>query len=304
MVSNSDVCPDAIARTERAIRSFIRRTPLLHDGDLTLKLEGLQHSGSFKARGAFANLVGRPIPKAGVVAASGGNHGAAVAYAAMALEIPAVIFVPFVSSPAKIDRIKAYGARVVVGGAGYTEAYEASLAYVNLTGALAIHAFDSIETILGQGTLAKEFDEDAPDIDTLLVGVGGAGLIAGIVGWYEHRIKIVGVEPFWAPTLQYALAAGSPVDAPVGSVAIDSLAPRRVGALPFAVIQQSISDVVLVEDTEIIAAQAALWERYRLVGEPGGSAAYAAFLSRAYKASKGERIGIVVSGANAVVSWN
>jgi len=304
MVSEAKVCRDAVIETERAIRPYIRRTPLLRDGSLTLKLEGLQHAGSFKARGAFANLVGRDVPDAGVVAASGGNHGAAVAYAAMALGVRAVIFVPDVSSPAKVDRITAYGARVVVGGAGYSDAYEASLAYVRDTGALAIHAFDSVHTVLGQGTLAKELEEDAPDLDTVLVAVGGAGLVAGITAWYEGRVKVVAVEPSGAPTLHDALRAGAPVDAAVGSVAIDSLAPRRVGALPFAIVSRHVRDVAIVDDAAIDAARAALWDRYRVVAEPGGAAAYAALVCGAYRPAEGERVGIVVSGANTVLTWS
>ncbi len=293
----------AIVATERAIRPYVRRTPALTDGALTLKLEGFQHAGSFKTRGAFANLLLRDVPAAGVVAASGGNHGAAVAYAAMTLGVPAVIFVPSVSSPAKVALIRRFGAEIVIGGAGYSDAYEASVAHVARTGALAVHAFDAPETILGQATLGMELEESNADLGTILVGVGGGGLIAGIASWYDGRAKIVAVEPEGAPTLRDALAAGAPVDAPVGSVAIDSLAPRRVGELTFAVARALVAGVVLVSDDEIRAAQAALWERYRVVAEPGGAAAYAALLAGRYAPRSGERVGVVVSGANATLSW-
>ncbi len=291
-----------IVATERTIRPYIRRTPVLSDGAVTLKLEGLQHTGSFKTRGAFANLLLRDVPAAGVVAASGGNHGAAVAYAAMTLGVPAAIFVPSVSSPAKVALIRRFGAEIVIGGAGYSDAYEASLAHVARTGALAVHAFDAPETILGQATLGMELEESTPDLDTILVGVGGGGLIAGIASWYDGRAKIVGAEPEGAPTLHVALSAGAPVDAPVGSVAIDSLAPRRVGELTFAIARALVAGVVLVSDDEIRAAQSALWERYRIVAEPGAAAAYGALLAGRYAAARGERIGVVVSGANAALA--
>jgi threonine dehydratase len=270
---------------------------------LALKLEMLQHAGSFKTRGAFANVLLREIPPAGVVAASGGNHGAAVAYAAMTLGIPAVIFVPSVSSPAKVELIRRYGAEIVIGGAGYSDAYEASVAHVARTGALAVHAFDAPETILGQGTLAMELEESHPNLDTVLVGVGGGGLIAGIAAWYAGRVKVVAVEPEGAPTLRDAFAAGAPVDAPVGSVAVDSLAPRRVGALTFAIARSFVApETVLVSDDEIVAGQRALWERYRIIAEPGGAAAYAALVSQRYVPARDERVAVVISGANTTPS--
>ncbi len=219
---------DDITSTERVIRPHIRRTPIVTvDGadfdlgglQLTFKLEQLQHAGVFKTRGAFANLLTRDVPKAGVVAASGGNHGAAVAYAAMKLGIPARIFVPSISSPAKIARIRSYGADLVVGGELYADALAASERCVAETGALPVHAFDQRETLLGQGTLALELEQQAPELDTLLVAVGGGGLIGGIAAWYGRRIKVIGVEPESAPTLTQALEAGQPVDAPAGGLA-------------------------------------------------------------------------------------
>ena len=301
------VTPERITSTLGAIGPHIRRTPVVElDGaeiklsgiPLTLKLELQQHTGSFKARGAFANLLLRPIPPAGVVAASGGNHGAAVAYAAMKLAIPAKIFVPSISSPAKIERIRSYGADLVVGGDRYADALAASEEWSARTGSVGVHAFDQIETMLGQGTLASELDRQAPGLDTVLVAVGGGGLIAGIAAWYQGRGRIVGVEPETAPTLTRALEAGRPVDAEAGGIAADSLAPRRVGELVFPIVRQYVDSVVLVSDTAILEAQEALWRLLRIVAEPGGATAFAALLSGRYRPLPGERVGIVVSGGN------
>jgi threonine dehydratase len=300
---------ERIAATERLIRPHIRRTPVIEaDGadfgldplHVTFKLELHQHSGSFKARGAFANLLTRKVPPAGVVAASGGNHGAAVAYAAMRLGVPAKIFVPSVSSPAKVRRIRDYGADLVVGGARYADALAASEAWVARSGALPVHAFDQMETLLGQGTLGMEFEEQAPALDTLLVAVGGGGLIGGIAAWYAGKIKVVGVEPEAAPTLSKALEAGRPVDAEAGGIAADSLAPRRVGALMFPIAERHVSGVALVADEAIRTAQEALWKVLRIVAEPGGAAAFAALLSGRYRPRPGEHVGVVVSGGNTV----
>ncbi len=265
---------------------------------LTLKLELFQHAGSFKTRGAFANLLTRAIPAAGVVAASGGNHGAAVAYAAMRLGVPAHIFVPTVSSPVKIARIRAYGAELVVGGDRYADALAASEAFAARSGALPVHAFDQEETLLGQGTIGLELARQAPDLDTLLVSVGGGGLIGGIAAWCAGRPRVIGVEPETAPTLTRALAAGKPVDAEAGGIAADSLAPRRVGELMFPIARAHVARVVLVADAAIRRAQAALWESLRVVAEPGGAAAFSALLDRAYVPEPGERVGVVVSGGN------
>src|SRR5436309_1450657 len=222
------VTSETIAQCEGLIRPFIRRTPVAEvDGaefglpgqTLTLKLELLQHSGSFKTRGAFANLLCRAVPKAGVVAASGGNHGAAVAYAARSMGIPATIFVPSICSAAKIERIRQYGATLAVGGERYADALTASERHVEETGGLAVHAYDQRETLLGQGTVGLEIEAEAADIDTLLVAVGGGGLIGGIAAWYAGRAKIVAVESDGAPTLRAAFLAGRPVDAPAGGIA-------------------------------------------------------------------------------------
>ena len=287
-----------IAEIEKRIRPYVRRTPVIETDGLTLKLELLQHSGSFKARGAFANLLTREVPPAGVVAASGGNHGAAVAYAAQKLGQTARIYVPTVSSPAKIERIRSYGADLVVTGERYADALAASEKWAAESGALQVHAFDQEPALLGQGTVGLELEEQAPQLDTLLVAVGGGGLIGGIAAWYEKRIRLVGVEPRLAPTLNNALQAGRPVDSPAGGIAADSLAPKRVGELMFPLAQKYVERVVLVEDDAIRAAQRALWESLRIASEPGGAAAYAALLSGQYRPGKTERVGVLVCGGN------
>ena len=302
------VTRDRIAETGVLIRPHVRRTPVIRTdaaefglppGPLLFKMEQMQHSGSFKARGAFANLLLRQVPAAGVVAASGGNHGAAVAYAAGRLGVAATVFVPGITSPAKAGRIRAYGATLVVGGERYADALAASEVHAADTGALPLHAFDQPETLLGQGTVGQEMQEDAPELDTVLVAVGGGGLIGGIAAWYAGAARVVGVEPEGAPTLHAAFAAGQPVDAPAGSVAADSLAPRQVGQIMFGIARRFVApEVVLVSDDHIRAAQAALWSALRVVAEPGGAAAFAALLSGRYQPAAGERVGVLVCGAN------
>jgi len=296
-----------IQAAHELIRGHVRRTPLLALGGgdfgldvsaLVLKLELFQHAGSFKARGAFANLLMREVPEAGVVAASGGNHGAAVAFAARKLGRPAKIFVPAVSSPSKIERIRSYGAELVVEGERYADALLASEVWAAESGALTIHAYDRRETLLGQGTVALEIEEQAEEIDSLLVAVGGGGLIGGIAAWYAGDVKLVGVEPEQAPTLTRALAAGKPVDAPAGGIAADSLAPKRVGELMFPIARDFVSEVVLVSDEAIVEAQRTLWDRVRIAAEPGGAAAFAALLAGKYVPAPGERVGVVVCGGN------
>ncbi|TDK35372.1 threonine/serine dehydratase [Rhizobium deserti] len=302
-----NIDPDKIARTHELIRDHVRHTPVakidLRDfGGPTLavdlKLELLQHSGSFKVRGAFTNLLTRDVPPAGVVAASGGNHGAAVAYAAMRRGVPAHIFVPSVASQAKIDLIRSYGAELVVGGDRYNDALAASEVYMGKSGALAIHAYDQVETLLGQGTLGKEIEEDLPVMTTLLVAVGGGGLIGGIAAWFRGRVKIVAVESDGAPTLYEAFKAGRPVDAPAGGIAADSLAPKQVGQMMFPIAEKFVEPPVLVSDAEILAAQKALWAGLRVVAEPGGAAAFAALLSGKYVPGPQEKVCVLVCGSN------
>lgn len=304
---SGEINREGILRTEGVIRPHIRRTPLVEIGGedfglanvaLTFKLELLQHSGSFKARGAFTNLLTREIPQAGVVAASGGNHGAAVAFAAMKLGVPAKIFVPEVASAEKVERIRGYGAELVIAGQRYVEAFEASEKWAAETGALRVHAYDQPETLLGQGTVGLEFEQQAPQLDTLLVAVGGGGLIGGIAAWYTGKVKIVGVEPEACPTLDHALRAGRPVDSPSGGIAADSLAPKRVGELMFPIARKYVDRVVLVTDEAIQQGQEALWKVLRIASEPGGAAAFAALLSGRYQSRAGERVGVLVCGGN------
>jgi threonine dehydratase len=298
---------DAVAQVLPVIRPFVRTTPMIRidrvelgiaPGPLVLKLEHLQHSGSFKTRGAFANLLLNDVPEAGVVAASGGNHGAAVAYAAAALGVPATVFVPEVSSPAKLARIEAYGARLVVGGASYDDARRAAAAWQEGSGALDIPAFDSVATILGAGSIALELQRQAPDADTVLAGVGGGGLLSGLCAGYDGAASVIGVEPEGAPTMTEALRAGGPADAPVGSVALDSLAPRRVGVHTYAVASRLGSGTVLVDDATITATQRLLWDRLRLVLEPGGCAALGALVNGTFAPGPSETVAVVLSGAN------
>lgn len=288
----------AIAEAARRIAPYIRRTPVLEAEGLVFKLEFLQVAGSFKARGAFTNMLTRNVPKAGVVAASGGNHGAAVAYAAMQLKIPATIFVPSVASQSKIDQIRSYGAELVIRGDRYADALAESEARVAKTGAMTIHAFDQPETLMGQGTVGMELGEQVPELDTLLVAVGGGGLIAGIASWFRGDVKLIGVEPHAAPTLTRALESGRPVDAPAGGIAADSLAPRRIGELVYPIAARFVERTILVEDDAIVRAQKHLWRALRVAVEPGGAAAFAALLEGAYVPKNGERVGVLLCGAN------
>jgi len=299
--------PQRIQTAYELIRGHIRRTPLIEveaadfglpPRMLTLKLELLQHGGSFKARGAFTNLLTRTVPAAGVVAASGGNHGVAVALAAQKLGVPARIFVPTVASPAKQEQIRRLGAELVISGERYADALAASKHWIESSGAMEVHAFDQLETLTGQGTLGLEIESQCPRLDTLLIAVGGGGLIGGIAAWFRGRVKLISVEPVAAPTLARAVAAGRPVDAEAGGIAADSLAPRRVGDLMFPLAQKFVSETVLVEDDAIRDAQRQLWQNLRIAAEPGGAAAFAALLSRRYVPTPGERVGVVICGGN------
>jgi threonine dehydratase len=270
------------------------------DGGLavTLKLELLQHAGSFKPRGAFNRLLSTERPAGGVIAASGGNHGAAVAYAARSLGLVAEIFVPAGTPSAKVARIASYGARVVQGGETYAEALTASRVRQAETGAMEIHAYDHADVLAGQGTVGREFEQDAPDLTHILVAAGGGGLIGGVAAWYAGSAAVVSVEPEGCPALHDALRAGEPVNAPVGGLAADSLGARQVGALMFPIAQRFVGQAVLVADEAIVAAQRLLWDQFRLVAEPGGATALAALLSGRFVAPAGARVGVVVCGAN------
>ena len=307
MEAEQAVSPTAIEEAMRRIAPHTRRTPVMFaDGAefglpglrLAFKCEFMQCAGSFKTRGAFFNLLSREIPAAGVTAASGGNHGAAVAYAAMRLNIPATVFVPEIASPAKLEQIASYGATLKVVGQRYADALAACEAYTAQSGAMPIHAFDQVETLLGQATVGMEFEQDAPALDTLLIAVGGGGLIGGVAAWYRGRTRVIGVEPEQAPTMTHALAAGGPVDAPAGGVAADSLAPKKFGRLAYSLVRRYAAGSVLVSDQAIVEAQAKLWRVLRVVVEPGGAAAFAALDSGVVRPPAGATVGVLLCGAN------
>lgn len=295
---------EEVEEAARRIAGHVRVTPVLDlepgafasAARITLKLELLQHTGSFKPRGMFNRLLSAELPPQGVVAASGGNAGLAAAFAARALGAPATIFVPEIASPAKVARIEALGARVVVGGACYADALAASERFAQGSGALVVHAYDQRAVVVGQGTCARELASQK-ELDSVLVAVGGGGLIAGFAAHYGDDVRLIAVEPERCPTLNAALAAGHPVDVEVGGSAADSLGARRIGEHCFA-LRAFIDRAVLVSDADIAAAQRALWEAARVVAEPGGAAALAALLSGAYRAGPGERVGVVVCGGN------
>jgi threonine dehydratase len=297
------------------IEPWIRQTPVLAankevsglvDQTLLLKLDSLQRTGSFKARGAFNAMLAASIPDAGVVAASGGNHGAAVAYAAMRLGHPATIFVPETAPAVKVARLRAYGATVHQIGRAYAEAFEAAQAHDVRTGAHLLHAYDDLEVVAGQGTAALEFERQARafgGIDTFIVAVGGGGLIGGtIAAVADLGAKIIAVESVGTPTLAKALDAGHPVDVEVSGIAADALGAGRIGGHGFRLAQAHLHAMVLVEDQEIRAAQLRLWDEFRIVAEPGGAAAFAAVMAGRYRPASHERLGVIVCGGNANLS--
>jgi len=295
-----------ISTAHGRIRAHIRRTPVFEPGPgsfgvphpLHLKLELLQHTGSFKPRGAFYTLLTQTVPAAGVVAASGGNHGIAVGYAASRLGHRAEIYVPGNAPTAKVDKIAATGATVHQVGTEYADALAAARAHRDRTGALDVHAYDAPTTIAGQGTVALEWSEQA-QLDTVLVAIGGGGLIAGMAAWYASRVRVIGVEPIGIPTLHAALEAGAPVDVDVRSFAADSLGARRIGTHVFPIAQAHVDRVVLVPDDGIRAAQDRLRKETGLVVEAGGATALAALICGAYTPAPGERVGVLVCGGNA-----
>ncbi|MFM8607672.1 MAG: threonine/serine dehydratase [Hyphomicrobiales bacterium] len=300
------VSRDAITEAHQRIAPYIRRTPLMKLNDrafdlecaVTFKLEYLQHAGSFKSRGAFNTLIKKATSKTAVTAASGGNHGAAVAFAARALGLPAKIFVPEISAPIKVATIRNFGAEAVVGGAIFDDAYAACLDYQKQSDALLVHPFDAIETLEGQGTIGKEWEEDGPLPDTVLIACGGGGLVGGIASWWHDRVKIVGVEPEGSRCLHAALEAGAPLPVEVKSIAADSLGARTVGRYAFEIAKEAVDHVALVDDAAIRNAQQILWRDFRIMSEPGGAAALAALLSGVYRPKKGEHVGVLLCGAN------
>ncbi len=295
-----------VTRAARRIGPHVRRTPTLALGaGVVLKLEFLQHTGSFKPRGAFNFVLSQPsLPPAGLIAASGGNHGLAVAHVGRVLGVPTEIFVPEVSSPTKREGIAALGATVTVGGAIYDDALAAARVRAERTGALAVPAFDAIETVTGAATLFRELSLDEPDLDTVLVAVGGGGLLGGALAWYRRSVRVVAVEPETSDALHAALHARGPVKVPVSGVAADSLGAATVGGLPFELATRHLHRSLLVSDPDIVAAQQALWDQARIVTEPGGATAFAAIMSGTYQPVRGERVGVIVCGANvALPSW-
>ena len=318
------------------VAPFVRRTPVITvtvplpsgEAPVVLKLELLQHTGSFKPRGAFNRMLRAGIPASGfipasgiipasgfipasgvitppgvitpsgVITASGGNHGAAVAFAAQTLGHRAEIFVPSTTPQTKIDRITGYAARVFQGGEAYADALMACRARQAETGALEVHAYDHPDVLSGQGTVGREFEHDAPDLTHILVATGGGGLIGGIAAWYESRAAVISVEPETCATLHAALRAGHPVDCPVSGLAADALGARRVGEAMFPIAQRHVAAALLVTDAAIAAAQWFLWDRLRLIAEPGGATALAALLSGRFVPPHDARIGVVICGAN------
>lgn len=288
------------------IRPHVRRTPVITveptllgtPGEAVLKLELLQHASSFKPRGAFNRVLASEVPEAGVVTASGGNHGIAVSHVAKALRLRAEVFVPATSPAAKRERIAANGAVLVVVGQIYDDAQAAANARAAETGALLVHPYDHPLVVAGQGTLALELAEQAPEIDTVLVAVGGGGLIAGVASWYRGDVKVVSVEPVTIPAMYAALTAGAPVEVTVSGLAADSLGAKRIGVVPWACASPFVHEAVLVTDDDIRAAQRRLWDELRVLAEPGGAAAAAALLSGAYRPAPGERVAVIVCGGN------
>jgi threonine dehydratase len=296
---------DDVHAAQQRTAGHVRRTPLVQVGPTAwLKLEFLQHTGSFKARGAFNRQLaaaewGELDPAVGVVAASGGNAGMAHAFAARSIGVPATVFVPETTPAVKVDRLHAYGAAVRLVGSEYAEAYAAAVDFAEAAGAVFCHAYDQPEIAAGAGVLAAEVLADLPDTDTVVVAVGGGGLMAGVLAAVDGRARVVAVEPATAPTLSAALAAGAPVDVEVSGVAKDSLGARRIGAIAFEVATAGADLVsLLVGDDDIVTARAALWSDLRIAAEHGAAAAHAALTSRAYVPAAGERVVTVICGAN------
>jgi threonine dehydratase len=300
MIGRSDV-EAAWAR----IKSHVRRTPVIElpagavgvACPLAVKLEQLQVSGSFKGRGAFHKLLASQVPAAGVIAASGGNHGAAVAYAARALGHKAEIFVPTIASPAKVARLRSYGATVNQVGAVYADARAASEKRATETGALVVHAYEDPGVFAGAGSVALEFAEQAR-FDTLLIAVGGGGLIAGCAAAIGETTRIVAVETEGTPTLHEARRAGKPVQVAISGVAADALGASLIGAPNFEIAAKLVADSILVTDDAVRAAQRALWDALRMIAEPAGATALAALISGVYKPASGEKVGVLICGAN------
>ena len=295
---------ERIKEAAERVQGHVVRTPVMRCGsfglpyEIELKLEQLQHTGTFKARGAFNTLLSGPVPQAGIVAASGGNHGAAVAYAAHQLGHTAHIFVPEMAGPSKIALIERTGAQLTVVEGEYANAAEAAAEYEAASGAMQIHAYDAPGTVAGQGTCMAEWEAQGLEADTVLIAVGGGGLIGGALGWLEGARKVVAVEPETSCALNAALAAGGPCDVAVSGVAANALGARKIGQICYDLAVEHKAQSVLVSDAAIVAAQKTLWQERRLLVEPAGATALAALMSGAYKPAEGERVAVLLCGAN------
>lgn len=311
----SPVSRDDVLEAARRLGSRVRRTPLLEaeagllgEETVLLKLEHLQHTGSFKARGALTALLSaQDIPSAGVVAASGGNHGLAVAWSAGQVGTVATIFVPRTAPPAKVRGLRALGADVRLIGERYAQALAAAREHERSSGSLAVHAYDEPAVVAGQGTVGAELLDQTgmregptdQSLDTVLVAVGGGGLVGGIAAALDGRAQVVGVEPEGCPTWHAALAAGGPVDVEVGGIGADALGATRLGGIAWETLSRARAASVLVDSDAVISARRFLWERLRLAVEPGAAVAVAALLSGRYVPQSGERVAVIICGANA-----
>ncbi|MBY4892588.1 threonine/serine dehydratase [Rhodobacteraceae bacterium N5(2021)] len=307
-----DPAPDAIAAAAPLIAPFIRHTPILAveakalglPGPITFKLEHTQITGSFKLRGAFFNMLTREVPSAGVVAASGGNHGAAVAYAATALGHKSRIFVPAaIAKVEKLARMRAFGAEVILTEGSVGACMEEYAAYAQTSGALSVHPYDTIPTLTGQGTLAREIEAQMGDLDTVIVATGGGGLIGGVSAWLRDRVKIVSVETEGTNTLEKSLREGPDIDVPASGIAAGSLGGPRLGVDSYTLIKAFVDEALVIPDTEVFNAAARLWDATRLIGEPGAAVALAALTSAAYMPEKDERVCVILCGGNATPDW-
>lgn len=293
------VTPDDIERAAERIGDRARRTPVIEHGPLTLKLESLQHAGSFKTRGAFNRVLSEPaLPSAGLITASGGNHGAALSYVGSQLGVETEVFMPSTSPAIKRANIERFGATVTVIEGYYDDAQQAANERQLRSGAVMIHPYDHPATVAGQGTMSREIDEQVGGFDTLIVATGGGGFTAGQAAWFRDRVRIVSVEPETSQCLRAAKLAGEPVEVPVSGVAADSLGAKRIGAVPWSIVQHFVDEAVVVSDDDIRSAQRELWDAFRLIVEPGGAAALAALRAGAYVPASAERVVVVVCGSN------
>lgn len=299
MSNEPAVTPDDIERAAERIGDRARRTPVIEHGPLTLKLELLQHAGSFKTRGAFNRVLSEAsLPAAGLITASGGNHGAALSYVGSQLGVATEVFMPSTSPAIKRANIERFGAAVTVIEGYYDDAQQAANERQQQSGAVMIHPYDHPATVAGQGTMSREIDEQVGGFDTLIVATGGGGFMAGQAAWFRDRVRIVSVEPETSQCLRAAKLAGEPVDVPVSGLAADSLGAKRIGAVPWSIVRHFVDEAVVVSDDDIRSAQRELWDAFRLIVEPGGAAALAALRAGAYVPAPAERVVVVVCGSN------